>query len=236
MIPHTATPGLVCAATPDELQTFGSIEAGYAEPMGPGLWRIPEGYAVLTGVGIPVTLLRLVPWVETLKPDWLLNLGIAGAYTGSGLDIGDVIIGTSEIFADVGMEAGNANVDGEADFLPVSETLFGDPWHRKPLPLWVPEWVAETETPKVRLGRGATVNTCTGREATGQMRRKLFGVDFESMEGAAVALAGTAKSLPVFESRVISNAASDRDVRPENIKLALRSLRTYWEAHRGKLS
>jgi futalosine hydrolase len=238
MIPGASGRGLVCAATPDELQSFGLTGAEPAKPVGPGLWRIREGYAALTGVGTPVTLLRLAAWIETCKPAWMLNLGIAGAYPGSGLKIGDMVIGTSEVFADLGMET----LDG-GGFLPMGETPFTDPWHRKPLPLWVPEWVvglaaessAGTEAPRVRLGRGATVNTCAGREATGRMRREIFDADFESMEGAAVALAGMARGLPVFEARAISNAAADRDMRPENIRLALRALRTFWEAHRSEL-
>jgi len=223
-------PGLVCAATADELQTFGLAGAEVVEA--DRLWRIREGYAAVTGVGIPVTLLRLIPWLESLKPAWLLNIGIAGAYPDSGFNIGDVTVGVSEVFADIGMELPN-----EEAFTPLAKTPFADPLLQTPLALEIPDWVRESEAPlRVRLGRGATVNSCTGRAGTGLLRRELFGADFESMEGAALALAATVRRIPMFEVRSISNIASDRDMRPENIQAALRSLRTFWEARRSQLS
>jgi len=222
--------GLVCAATLEELETFGmagaeSVEAGK-------LWRIREGYAAVTGVGIPITLLRLIPWLESLKPGWLLNTGIAGAYTDSRFQFGDVVAATSEVFADIGME-----LPTEETFLPISKTPFADPLLQKPLKLNVPNWIQETETtPRVRFGKGATVNRCTGRSGTGHLRRDLFNVDFESMEGAALALATTVRHIPMLEVRSISNLASDRNMQPENIQHALQSLKTFWEIHRDQLS
>jgi nucleoside phosphorylase len=44
------------------------------------------------------------------------------------------------------------------------------------------------------------------------------------MEGAAVALAGLELGLPAAEIRAISNFATERDMRPENIGAALRAL------------
>lgn len=214
--------GLICAATVEELQTFGLADA---EPVEPGkLWRIPEGYASVSGIGTPITLLRLLPWIQSLKPGWLVNLGIAGAYPGSDLKIGDVVMGTSEVFADLGME-----MPDEEGFRPLSEFPFSEVALRSPMPLWVPEWA------DAKQGRGATINSCTGRDETGRMRRKLFGADFESMEGAAVALAGSGARITVCEVRAISNMASKRDVRPENILIALNSLRAFWETRRNKL-
>ena len=75
-----------------------------------------------------------------------------------------------------------------------------------------------------RVGRGCTVNTCTGQSTTGERRRKLFSADFETMEGAAIALTAQMLGLPASELRSISNMASTRDMRPENVELALRNL------------
>lgn len=210
---------LVCAATREELETFG-LES--AEPVEAGsVWKIPEGFAVITGVGIPFTMLRLPAWMDRWKPDWILNFGIAGGYTESGLEIGNLVAGTSEVFADLGFE-----MPGDEIFRPLSEAPFADPLLKQPLTLHVPEWI------RIRLGKGATVNRCSGREGTGRLRRKLFGADFESMEGAAVALAGVAKGIPVSEIRAISNFASERDMRPENIRTALEALKGFWRDHR----
>ena len=215
--------GFICAATREELETFG-LEG--AEPIEENqIWKIPEGYAAVTGVGIPVAMLRLPVWIDRWKPDWILNFGIAGAYTESGLAIGDLVAGASEVFGDLGFELPDDGV-----FRPLSEAPFADPLLKLPLALHIPDWI------RIRPGKGATVNRCTGREGTGRMRRKIFDADFESMEGAAVALAGVAQGIPVVEIRAISNFASDRDMRPENIQSALKSLREFWRENRKFLN
>ena len=221
-------PGLVCAATWMELETFGMENAEVLEA---GLYRIPEGIAAVTGVGTPMTLVRLVPWLERFRPAWITVTGIAGAYAGSGLGLGEIVVGESEVFADLGMET----QDGEGGgFAPLADFSFADEAHRAALPLWIPAWAAAVSTAK--RGKGATVNRCTGTEATGAQRRALFGADFETMEGAAVALAARAARVPVLQVRAISNIAARRDMRPENITAALDSLRAFWAAHRGNLS
>ena len=214
---------LVCAATKEELQTFGLENAEEIET--DRLWRIPEGHAALTGAGTPMTLLRLIPWIQSLQPARILNIGIAGAYPESKLDIGDVVVGVSEVFADLGMET----PDGKG-FRPLSEFPFADEALRSPLPLWVPEWAA------AKQAHGATVNRCTGKDGTGWLRRKIFGADFENMEGAAFALAAREVKIPVCEIRAISNFAARRDMRSENIQTALNSLQRFWSLHRGNLA
>jgi nucleoside phosphorylase len=224
---------LVCAATEDELATFG-VPAHSEKIRG-----------AVTGVGIPHTLLRLMPLLERLQPALVVNIGIAGAYPHcdplrdfpSGkpasqtdeveLHIGQVVIASSEVFADLGME-----IPDEERFRPLGAFPFADPLLRAPLPLHVPEWVASTGVP---MAGGATVNACTGTLATGALRRRLFAADFESMEGAAVALACREKNIPCMEVRAISNRAARRELRPENIQRALDALRAFWESHRDRL-
>lgn len=177
----------------------------------------------LTGVGVPVALAQTLLIAGRLRPARILNIGIAGAYPGSGLAIGDIIVGTSEVYGDVGFE-----LPEEPRFRHISESPWGAPY-QEPVTLTVfPEFAGARE------GRGCTVNACTGTEATGRLRERLFGAAFETMEGAAVAQAGYALGIPVCEVRAISNIASDRDMRPENIKLALDSLRSYLQQCRER--
>ena len=177
----------------------------------------------LTGVGVPVALAQTLLVAGRLRPARILNIGIAGAYPGSGLAIGDIIVGTSEVYGDVGFE-----LPEEPRFRHISESPWGAPY-QEPVTLTVfPEFAGARE------GRGCTVNACTGTEATGQLRERLFGAAFETMEGAAVAYAAYRLFTPVCEIRAISNIASDRDMRPENIKLALDSLRSYLQQCRER--
>ena len=202
---------LVCAATEMELEAFGALhrEAGQD--------------SFLTGVGIPVALAQTLLIAGRLRPSRILNIGIAGAYPSSGLAVGDIVVGTSEVYGDVGFETPEA-----PGFRHISESPWGAPY-QKPQPL-----TAFPEFAGARGGRGCTVNTCTGKETTGRLRERLFGAAFETMEGAAVAQGGIILEVPVCEVRAISNIAADRDMRPENIKFALESLRTYFQRCRER--
>ncbi len=218
-----SVPWLVCAATCEELAAFGMEGAEVLEDG--RLWRIPEGIAAATGVGVPVALPRMIRWIDRFRPARILHVGIAGAYPRAGLALGDVVVADSEVFADLGMEL----PDREA-FRPLGEFPFSDPDFRDPIPLWIPEWARG-----LSRARGATVNQCAGTDPTGTLRRRLFAAGFETMEGAAVALAARDAGVPVCEIRTISNFAARRDMRSENVLAALEALARYWRTNRGLL-
>lgn len=202
---------MVCAATEMELRAFGPRceEAGQD--------------SFFTGVGIPVALAQTLWVARRLRPARLLNIGIAGAYPGSGLAIGDIVLGTSEVFGDVGFELPEG-----PGFRHIRESPWGASY-QEPMGLTVfPEFAGARE------GRGCTVNACTGTEATGRLRERLFDAHFETMEGAAVAYAGYRLFTPVCQVRAISNIASDRDMRPDNIQFALDALAAYFQECRKR--
>ncbi len=202
----------------------------------------PDGQTafVLTGVGIPCTLARLFTLASARGPFRLaLNVGIAGAYPNSGLEIGDIVIAGGETFADVGYETpANAPVNAPG-FETFAHSPLGKAFYGPVLPTVAPaEFLFSPPADaayRVHVGpRGATVNACTGTHATGARRATLTGAAFESMEGAAVAVWGsqTDPPAPVCEIRAISNLAADRDMRPENIRHALDNLAHYLAACR----
>jgi futalosine hydrolase len=217
---------LICAATERELEPFlRPLGIRLDEAGGPGGAVRTRGHGTrlfaATGVGIPMTLARLLPLAAAIKPELIVNVGIAGAYPGSGLAVGDLVIGESECFGDLGMETPD-----DAGFLPLHTFPWADGEYRQPLTLTVEPWRA-ARSPMLRLGKGCTVNQCAGREETGLRRRKIFGAGFETMEGAAAALAGRELGIPVCQLRAISNLAATRDMRPENVALALENLGAY---------
>lgn len=197
--------------------------------------RMRNGHMfAVTGVGIPMTLARLIPLAAppagSARPDLIVNLGIAGAYPETGLDIGSLVTASHESFGDVGVE-----LPGLEPFAPISGFPWADPEYLQPFNLAVAAYPVTGDLfpgalpPPfpIRMARGCTVNRCTGLEATGRGRRDLFDAQFESMEGAAAALAGKETGIPVCEVRGISNLASTRDMRPDGITLALGNLGVY---------
>jgi futalosine hydrolase len=191
---------LVCAATAWELSAWG-------EPQ--------EGVELrVTGVGAPATFAALAtrpaPEIEAI-----VNIGIAGAYPDAGLALGDIVVGESEVWGDIGFA-----LPEPPHFRPIQDSEFGA-FYREPLSLWTPEGL---EAPH---GRGCTVHTCTGTTAVGLQRRALFAAHFETMEGAALAQLGQSWGLPVCEIRAISNFASQREMRPENLSLSRENLEKF---------
>lgn len=188
---------LVCAATEGELAAWGEA---------------PQGAQLqVTGVGIPATFCALTSWVGP-PPSAILNIGIAGAYPNSGLAIGDLVLGTQEVYGDIGF-----TLPEPPHFRPITASPFGS-FYQNPLTLWVPHGLLLAQ------GRGCTVNSCTGTHTQGEHRETLFQAQFETMEGAAVAQWGHQWGIPVCELRAISNIAADRDMRLENIALSLKNL------------
>ena len=198
---------LICAATEFELDCFPDVE---------GVVK------AVTGVGVPATLALLPPLLERLRPTLAVNVGIAGAYPETGLKIGDVVLGEREVFGDLGFELPGGG------FTPLQDSPFGA-WY-EPLTLFVPDFFDDTS---LLLGLGVTVNVCTGTLATGVRRRDRFGASFETMEGAAFALACRSAGVPGVEVRAISNLAAERDMRPENIKISLASLAEFLVRNRA---
>jgi futalosine hydrolase len=216
------TKTLVCAATLPELQTFPNAPSLVAlTETNPFLEEGAWGYLV-TGVGIPASLATLLQTLHRFQPDLILNIGIAGAYPESGLSIGQIVLGTSDTYGDIGFELPQA-----PHFQNISDSPFAGTLYAEPLPLTLaPQWTL----PHTATGRGSTVNTCTGTEAQGKRREKQCRAQFETMEGAAVAQVGKMLGIPVCQVRAISNIAAERDMRFENIRIALSALRTYLAA------
>jgi len=223
---------LVCAATLRELAAFGEEAASLdiSDAIFFALSGDGETTYLLTGVGIPLALGRLLPWLPELRPSRILNIGIAGAYPESGLAIGDIVLADGEVYGDVGFE-----LPGAPDFQPLSDTAMNAGFYGRPFPLHPPPEfsVQPGGDYRVHVARGCTVNACTGTEETGRRRARLFGAAFETMEGAAVAQAGRQHGIPVCEIRAISNVAARRDMRPESIARALQNLESYLRACRA---
>jgi futalosine hydrolase len=133
----------------------------------------------------------------------VLNVGVAGALPGSGLDLGAVVAANTSVFADEGVDTPQGFVDiGTLGFPP------GDmPGVSMPCDAGVVEAlrpIADVVAPV------ATVSTCSGTDTLAREIARRTAAAAEGMEGAAVVLTCRRLGLRSGELRVISNSTGDR--------------------------
>ena len=212
---------LICTATSLELSgIFPSISSSEIETTGSGFKK--EGISFLvTGIGVLNSYSSLVQFHLNTPVDRVLQIGIAGAYAGAREEVkvlGTPVIIRREVVADLGAEDSDSFLSlndldlGELEYyesknLNIFYDLFGD--SLKPLPIVT----------------GATVNTATGKEATGIIRAEKYDVEVESMEGAGALKFGQDFGIPVLQIRSISNIATTRNRDIWDIIGAIKSLR-----------
>ncbi|HOP41387.1 MAG TPA: futalosine hydrolase [Geobacteraceae bacterium] len=149
------------------------------------------------------------------SPDLIIATGCAGAYQGSGLEIGDLALATAEIFADEGVMITESWRPLDYLGIPLLERHGTRFFNELPL--------SERENAKaLRLakdlditlasGRFLTVATCSGTKARGTELEERFNGLCENMEGAAVALVAARYGIECLEVRGISNRVEDRDI------------------------
>ena len=164
---------------------------------------------VRTGVG-PVNAAHAVTmFLATTGAQEIITCGVAGAYPGSGLQIGDVVCAASERYGDLGATSPSGFLDMAALGFPVVEAptpLFNE------LPMQL--FPVDRRVPFV------TVSCCTGTDSAARDIEKRTAGAVESMEGAAIAHVAHLHNVPVGEVRGISNIVTDRDTKAWKLKEA----------------
>ncbi|MFD0672148.1 futalosine hydrolase [Cohnella sp. GCM10027633] len=149
----------------------------------------------------------------------VISAGIAGGFQGRA-DIGDVVVSTAMIAADLGVET----PDG---FSSVDELGFGTSRVEADSAIVdrIVAAIAAGDGLRVVRGSVVTVSTATGTAATeARNAARVPGVAAEGMEGYGVAAAAEARGVPVIELRAISNRVGPRDRDAWRIGDALASL------------
>ena len=181
---------------------------------------------VVSGVGKTAAAVVTAERLATGPPvPAVVSFGVAGAYPGTALAVGDVVVATEIAIVDEGLDAGSR-------FVP-----FSRPGMEVPGAAWVPTDAAlvgrlvvnRARRFAVRSGRMATVSVCAGTDRLAAERARQ-GALAESMEGAAVAFAAARRGIPFVEVRGISNLCGLRDGAPFNLAAAIRNAANVLEA------
>lgn len=165
------------------------------------------------GAGIPFMSMRMGEFLQSHRYSLVLHTGIAGAFPGKGLAIGDVVTVREEIFADLGLELPTMPF-----FQSLGDTSFAEPLAKQPL-----------QSAQIQTGSrlALTVTMATGTLSTLRKWQDRHDPDIETMEGACVALACTQAHIPWIEWRAISNDVGVRSIDAQGISKALKALEKY---------
>jgi len=142
----------------------------------------------------------------------VLNLGCAGAYASSGLELGSAAIATEVVFADLGVRAKGSLRDFSLVGIPLCTGHDGDElYNRLPCDPGLTEEIAAAN-PGIARGGFATVERISGDAEAAQAVAARWGAIMEEMEGAAVGLVALHYAKPFAALRGVSNMAGHREL------------------------
>lgn len=161
---------------------------------------------VVSGVGKSAAAGATGRFLDGGKHAAVISIGVAGSLPGSGLGIGDMVVGERCVFSDEGFltPAGFTDI-ASAGFPPGPEGGMGVTPAAGLVGLLRP--LSEA------VGVIATVSTCSGTDALAAETVRRTGAIAEAMEGGAVGVTAARVDAGVWfsELRVISNTTGDRD-------------------------
>ena len=168
--------------------------------------------------------------IDRYQPQLVINTGCAGAYSGSGLAIGNLFVASEEVLADDGV----AVADGWKDlrFMNIPSVKQGGLCCYNVLPLSrhaseKAMQLAECYGVFLMRGRSATVSTCSGTTLHGAELSQRWNALIENMEGGAVAQVCLRCGVDCLEIRGISNHVEERDLKNWDIGRAVEAAQRF---------
>lgn len=214
---------LLAVAAPVEVR---GVWAGLDRPDTPvpGLWKIgvggPQVHLLHTGVS-KANAAGALGCVLCGGHSYggIINLGIAGALPGGGLQVGYSVTATGCVFGDEGLQSDEEFQTIAAMGFPMDPTLGST----EIIPT-DPDLQHVFRSVTDAAGVVATVSTCSGTDALAAAVAKRTGAVAETMEGAALALVARRRGVPFCEVRTISNLTGNRAAQRWDVKGAVSRL------------
>ena len=155
--------------------------------------------------------------IENYPVKGIINIGVGGAYPGSGLKIGDVAIASKEIYGDEGVITSKGWDSLKKIGIPLvldgKKKCFNEFLLNNSL-------LIKSAQLLTKSGPFITVSSTTGTRKRAIELEKRFDAICENMEGAAIAQVCTIYKIPMLEIRGISNKVGERDKRKWDLGLA----------------
>lgn len=170
---------------------------------------------LITGVGIPYTILKLSLALNKTRYDLVINAGIAGALNLEKHPIGSVRYIEEDRFADIGATFPDGHF----------EDLFEmGLWKNNQTPFQGELLVSDQYKAFFHTATALTINTVSGDRRGIDALFQKYNCELESMEGAAVFFTCHYLNQSCIQIRSISNKIDIRDKSSWNIPLALTNL------------
>lgn len=184
---------------------------------------------MITGPGVFNAAHALTVYLEQSSPFLILQTGIAGIFTQTGLNIGDIALATREHYIHTGIKT-----DGfKNDPLPF-DLIDSNPLSRKGIYPFEQDRVDRTHeilsqalsTNKINIAKGPfiTVSSITSTFKQASKLYSSFSPVMEAMEGAACAHIAARYGIPIIEIRSGSNFVGERNKSKWDIDLAAKQL------------
>ena len=168
--------------------------------------------------------------IDRYQPQLVINTGCAGAYIGSGLVVGNLVVASEEVLADDGVVVLEGWKDLRYMNLPSIEQGGMRCYNLLPLSRHASEkamQLADYYGVFLMRGRFATVSTCSGTRQYGAALSGRWNALVENMEGAAVAQVCLRCGVDCLEIRGISNQVEDRNLKKWDIPRAVEAAQRF---------
>ena len=223
-------PIVVIAAVPQEIELLekalefsGSVTAGGYTYVEGTIGAVPVVICA-SGVGKINAAAATALMIDRCQPRLVINTGCAGAYHGSGLAIGDMVVASEEVLADDGVVVAEGWHDLQYMNLPSIQLGELRCYNILPLSRSASEkalQLADSWGVSLKCGRSATVSTCSGTRRYAAELAQRWHALIENMEGAAVVQVCLRSGIECLEIRGVSNMVEERDLRTWNIPAAV---------------
>jgi futalosine hydrolase len=164
---------------------------------------------LVTGVGPVVAAANLGSYLarQGAKVNGVLNIGVAGAYTDSGLELLDICFAIQEVVGDFGICMQDEILDFDPGIIqPCNPIVIENELSEKIA------GILQANSISYKVANFVTVNCCSGTRKRGDFLRKKFAAGCENMEGAGVAMVCSNFNIPCVELRCVSNSVEDRNM------------------------
>ncbi|MEE2931136.1 MAG: futalosine hydrolase [Bacteroidota bacterium] len=159
---------------------------------------------LITGAGIPNTILNLTKHLSHQDYDLAINVGICGGFDNK-YNIGEVVEVTDDEFADLGYE----DIDG---------------FHSYNNQFNIQTIFKTKDQTQLQSVKGITVNTVHGNEISINNIINSVNPDIETMEGAAFFMVCQRFNIRCIQIRAISNKVEKRNLENWDIGVAIKNL------------